>query len=126
MIQEIREKIFHFKLGKAIQIDNMNFKIKEMYVHWDENTKSCSVSIWGNKPHATTISTDRIVRLENLLWRPRTINFSTEKNYSTSPFCTEKKFKSFIELQEAKKDKVVSITVEMDTMLNSTIVYIFD
>jgi hypothetical protein len=33
MLQPVKEKIFQFKMGQMIEIDNMNFKIKEMYAH---------------------------------------------------------------------------------------------
>jgi hypothetical protein len=125
MIQVIKEKIFSFKVGQTVHIDNMKFKIKEMYVQLDKNDL-CSVTIWGNRPHATTISTERIVRLDDLLWKPRSIDIFTEKEAIISPFSKDKDLKAFVELQKTKKDKVVAISVEMDTMLNSLIIYDFD
>jgi hypothetical protein len=126
MIQEIREKIFKFKIGQSIQIDNMNFKIKKMSIHLDRDESTYSVSIWGDEPNATTISKHRIVRLDNFLWFPRQIYVFTEQNHRIYTFCTDDELIAFIELQKTKKDKVVGISVEMDTMLNSYIGYHFD
>jgi hypothetical protein len=126
MLQPVKEKIFQFKIGQMIEIDNMKFKIKEMYAHMEPDKETYSVSIWGNRPHATTISKDRIVRFENLFWKPRWIEIFTEKKGSIyNPFRNDA-LRTFLEDQSEKKDKVICIMVEMDTMLNTSICYDFD
>jgi hypothetical protein len=126
MLQPVKEKIFQFKIGQMIEIDNMNFKIKEMYAHLNPNNNCYSVSIWGNRPHATTISKDRIVRIQNLFWIPRQIEIYTEKKGAISNPFNDDAMRAFLEDQSEKKDKVISIRVEMDTMLNTYICYDFD
>jgi hypothetical protein len=126
MLQPVKEKTFQFKIGQMIEIDNMNFKIKEMHAHLNHDNRSYSVIIWGDKPNATTISKDRIVRFQNLFWKPRQIDIYSEKKGLISFVFRDDAMRAFLEDQSENKDKVICIMVEMDTMLNTSICYDFD
>ncbi len=122
MIQPVKEKVMRFRLGDKVQIDNMNFTINLLKIN-KEQDGVFSVSIWGRKPNATTIAFDRIVRVEELLWKPRKIDTITEKGKIFSLKYDIEDVELFQEEWKNKKDKVVSLLVEMDTMLNEPAIF---
>ncbi len=126
MIQPIKEKVFRFRIGDKIKIDYMNFTIKQLKINKDMNG-GFSVSIWGRKPNATTIAFDRVVRIDELLWKPKKMDVITEKGKVFSLNYDKDEIESFQADWKNKEDKVVSLLAEMDTMLNEPlIVYDFD
>jgi hypothetical protein len=66
------------------------------------------------------------LRIENLFWKQRWIEISTQKNESISNRFSDDALYPFLEDQKEKKDKVICIRVEMDMMLNTYICYDFD
>jgi hypothetical protein len=126
MLQPLLERTFSFETLTKIQIDNLDYILKNIDPKLS-NPNTLSLTLWGRKPNASIIEDGRIVKLEGHFWKPdmNSLVILLKNGEHISPvlfddnelseFCSNLKLMSQIQ----------SISIEMSTQLNPTVVYSF-
>lgn len=127
MFQPLREYTLIVNLCEKIEIDGMTFHIKRFQADLDED-KSLMISIFGEKPNATTFNHNRIIKYDNFIWKPvkGKMLFTTlnEKTYHESSM-SEDNIREFMEIQNSGEDEIINLWVELTTMVNPQLSYFF-
>ena len=122
MIQPNVEKTLAFRLKEKVSIDNMTFTVNSLDVQKHLKEGDYHVTIWGRKPKATTLALGRVIKIDDLFFKPTKITLLTRKG-NIADFRINEEIESIITDCKNKKDKIVSVLVEMNTALNETIHY---
>ena len=112
---------------QKIEIDNKVFHIKRFQADLDFDN-SLMITIFGEKPNATTFNHNRIIKYNELIWKPLKgkMSFSTlnEKTYHESSM-SEKEIREFMKIQNSGEDEIINLWVELTTMVNPQLSYFF-
>lgn len=127
MFQPLREKTLIVDLCQKIEIDGKSFHIKKFHADIDFDG-SLMVTIFGEKPNASTFNHNRLIKLDGLIWRPvkGKLSFTTLENKTYfEDAMSENGIREFIAIQNSGEDEITNLWVELTTQVNPQLSYFF-
>lgn len=127
MFQPMREQVLHLNLCEKVQIDGMSFHIKRFQADVD-NDGSLMITLFGEKPNATTFNHNRLIKLDDLIWRPveAKMSFTTlENKIYFEDNMSEDDIREFMSIQNSGDDEIINLWVEVTTRVNPPLSYFF-
>lgn len=127
MFQPYKEVTLILQIGQKVEINNATFHIRKLDIYWE--CDDFLITVWGVKPNALTLHWSRVIKYDDLIWRPEKngLTFFTldGKSFDRLSF-NEDQFKILIKEINEGTEEITSCWFGMTTAINEPIHYDFD
>lgn len=129
MFQPFREKSLIIDTSEKIEIDSMEFYIKRIWPLLNEEFGDIEILLFGSEPNATTLYHQRVVKYEDLIWRPirKSLQiFTVYDQHYDEALMSKDDAVQFMEAFKEKDDEIATIWLTLTTQVNEQRSYFWD
>ena len=129
MFQPIKEKVLILNTSEKVSIDSMEFNMMRILPNFNEEFGDLEITLWGNRPNATTLHHQRLIKLEDLIWRPVRGTLKIFTLHDQSYFDdsnTKENALEFMKKFQKDDDEIVTIWITLTTIINEPKGYFWD